>query len=390
MGSQIVLRLCVGVFRRREARETLDDGCGLRQLAPITGKGIMSNIEESLRAIAERVKSHSSTMATEEAVKTAVVLPFLRALGYDVFDPTEVVPEFTADAVGKKGEKVDYAINIQNEIRILIECKPISVALDKRHLDQLYRYFSVTAAKFAILTNGRTFNFYTDLEAPNKLDTRPFLVFDVTDFNSSILSELKKFEKGSFDVTAILATAERLKYTSGVKQIIAKLIEEPSEEFVRMVSSGVYEGRMTSQAREMFTGVVRTAFREVVMDTVKSRLSSALADTEEVIEKIDEPIEEEPEVVTSEEEREGYMIVKAIVRDTISPKRVVMRDQKSYCGILIDNNNRKPLARLWFNRSVKYIGLFDGDAEERLIVDSLDQIYEYSDRLRATAKKCAE
>lgn len=240
------------------------------------------------------------------------------------------------------------------------------------------------------MTNGRTFNFYTDLEAPNKLDTRPFFVFDVTDFNSGILSELKKFEKGSFDVTAILATAERLKYTSGVKQIIAKLIEEPSEEFVRMVSSGVYEGRMTSQAREMFTGVVRTAFREVVMDTVKSRLSSALADTEQVIEQIDEPVEEEPEVVTSEEEREGYMIVKAIVRDTISPKRVVMRDQKSYCGILIDNNNRKPLARLWFNRSVKYIGLFDGETEERLIVDSLDQIYEYSDRLRLTAKKYAE
>lgn len=135
----------------------------------------MSTIEESLRAISERVKSHSSTMATEEAVKTAVVLPFLRSLGYDVFDPTEVVPEFTADAVGKKGEKVDYAIKIDNEIRILIECKPISVSLDKKHLDQLYRYFSVTNAKFAILTNGRTFNFYTDLDAPNKLDTRPFL-----------------------------------------------------------------------------------------------------------------------------------------------------------------------------------------------------------------------
>ncbi|MCQ1850003.1 type I restriction endonuclease [Neorhizobium galegae] len=134
----------------------------------------MNTIEESLRAIAERVKSHSSTMATEEAVKTAVVLPFLRALGYDVFDPTEVVPEFIADAVGKKGEKVDYAIKMDGEIRILIECKPISVPLDKKHLDQLYRYFSVTSAKFAILTNGRTFNFYTDLDAPNKLDVRPF------------------------------------------------------------------------------------------------------------------------------------------------------------------------------------------------------------------------
>lgn len=347
----------------------------------------MSTIEESLRAISERVKSHSSTMATEEAVKTAVVLPFLRALGYDVFDPTEVVPEFTADAVGKKGEKVDYAIKIDNEIRILIECKPVSVALEKKHLDQLYRYFSVTNAKFAILTNGRTFNFYTDLEAPNKLDTRPFLVFDVTDFNAGVVSELRKFEKSAFDVSAILATAERLKYTSGVKQQISKLIEEPSEDFVRLVVNGIYEGRLTAQVKEMLTGVVRAAFREVIMDTVKSRLSSALADTEEVIEKIDEPVHEEPEVVTTDEEREGYMIVKAIVRDTISPQRVVMRDQKSYCGILVDNNNRKPLARLWFNRSVKYIGLFDGEDEERLIVDSLDKIYDYSDRLRAAARK---
>ncbi|UWU25856.1 type I restriction enzyme HsdR N-terminal domain-containing protein (plasmid) [Rhizobium sp. CB3060] len=349
----------------------------------------MSSIEESLRAIAERVKSHSSTMATEEAVKTAVVLPFLRALGYDVFDPSEVVPEFTADAVGKKGEKVDYAIKLDNQIRILIECKPISVALERKHLDQLYRYFSVTDAKFAILTNGRTFNFYTDLEAPNKLDARPFLVFDISDVQSGILSELRKFEKATFDVSNILATAERLKYTSGIKQVISKLIEEPSEEFVKMVSHDVYEGRITAPVRELLTGVVRTAFREVIMDTVKSRLSNALAETQEVIENIDAPVAEDPEVITTEEEVEGYMIIKAIVRETISAKRVVMRDAKSYCAILIDNNNRKPLARLHFNRAVKYIGLFDGENEERLIVDTLDQIYEYTDRLRATAQKYA-
>lgn len=349
----------------------------------------MSTVEESLRAIAERVKSHSSTMATEEAVKTAVVLPFLRSLGYDVFDPTEVVPEFTADAVGKKGEKVDYAIKIDGEIRILIECKPISVQLDKKHLDQLFRYFTVTNAKFAILTNGRTFNFYTDLEATNKLDTRPFFVFDLTDFNAGILSELRKFEKGSFDVSAILATAERLKYTSGVKQEISKLIEDPTEEFVRLVSRSVYDGQMRAQAKEMFTGIVRAAFREVIMDSVKNRLSSALADTQEVIQNIEEPTEDEPEVVTTDEEREGYMIVKAIVRDTIDSKRIAMRDAKSYCAMLVDNNNRRPLARLWFNRSVKYIGLFDGETEDRTIIDSLDQIYDHSERLRATARRYA-
>lgn len=350
----------------------------------------MTSLEESLRTLSERVKSHSSTMATEEAVKTAVVLPFLRALGYDVFDPHEVIPEFTADAVGKKGEKVDYAIQIDGDIRILIECKPIATTLEKKHLDQLFRYFTVTKAKFAILTNGRTFNFYTDLEEPNKLDIRPFLIFDISDIQPTTLSELRKFEKAAFNVDAILATAERLKYTSGIKQIIARLIEEPTEDFVRLVAADVYEGRLTAPVKEMLTGVVRAAFREVIMDTVKNRLTSALADTQEVVEKIEEPVAEDPEVVTTPEEIEGYMIVKAIVRDTIAAKRVHMRDAKSYCAVLIDDNNRRPLARLHFNRAVKYIGLFDGEAEERLIIDSLDQIYDHSARLRATAAKYAQ
>jgi hypothetical protein len=326
-------------------------------------------------------------MVTEEAVKTAVVLPFLRALGYDVFDPSEVIPEFTADAVGKKGEKVDYAIKINGEIRILIECKPITTKLDKIHLSQLYRYFSVTDAKFAILSNGRTFNFYTDLIAPNKLDERPFLTFDLSDLQGQLIGELKKFAKTDFNVEGILASAERLKYTSGVKQEISRLIDEPSEDFIKLVAGHVYEGRLTQPVREMLAGVVKTAFREVIMDSVKSRLSSALADTEQVIEKLDAPVEEEDELVTTEEETEGYMIVKAIVREVLKPSRVHIRDAKSYCAVLVDNNNRKPLARLHFNRSVKYVGLFDGEVEDRVIINTLDDIYDHTDRLKATASK---
>lgn len=347
------------------------------------------SIEEQIRLLSERVRSHSSSMATEEAVKTAVVLPFLRALGYDVFNPSEVVPEFTADAVGKKGEKVDYAIKIDGEIRILIECKPITTNLDKVHLAQLFRYFTVTSAKFAILTNGRAFHFHTDLEEPNKLDTRPFLTFDLSDMQPHLFTELKKFEKSGFDVGGILATAERLKYTSALKGAISKQIEEPSEEFVRMISAGLYEGRFTAQVKEQFTGLVRSAFREVIRDSVKSRISSALADTEQVAEEIESGVDEE-EIVTTEEEREGYMIVKAIVRDTIKPHRVVMRDAKSYCAVLVDNNNRKPLTRLHFNRAIKYISLFDSDKEERIQIETLDHIYDYTDRLRATAAKYAE
>lgn len=347
------------------------------------------SLEENLRLLSERVRSHSSSMATEEAVKTAVILPFLRALGYDVFNPSEVVPEFTADVVGKRGEKVDYAIAVDDEIRILIECKPITTNLDKVHLAQLFRYFSVTTAKFAILTNGRTFHFHTDLEEPNKLDTRPFLTFDLSDMQPHLFIELKKFEKSGFDVGGILATAERLKYTSALKGAINKQIEEPSEEFVRMISAGLYEGRFTAHVKEQFTNLVRSAFREVIRDSVKSRISSALADTEQAVDEIESGVSED-EIVTTEEEIEGYMIVKAIVRDTIKPQRVVMRDAKSYCAVLIDNNNRKPLTRLHFNRAIKYISLFDGDKEDRVQIESLDHIYDYSERLRATAAKHAD
>lgn len=257
------------------------------------------SIEQSLAILSERVRSNSSAMATEEAVKTAVVLPFFHALGYDVFNPNEMVPEFTADAVGKKGEKVDYAIKLDNEIRILVECKPITTNLDKVHLAQLFRYFTVT-----------------------------------------------------------------------------------------MVSVGLYEGRFTSAIRDQFTALVKAAFRDVIRDSVATRLSTALAVTEQAHE--DPVVETEEEIVTTEEEREGYMIVKAIAREVVKSSRIFMRDARSYCAVLIDNNNRKPLARLHFNRSIKYLGLFDGEKEERLKIDSLDQIYDYSDRIRATASRYAE
>lgn len=346
------------------------------------------SVEEKLRVLADRIRTHSSAMLTEEAVKTAVVLPFLASLDYDVFNPDEVIPEFTADAVGKKGEKVDYAIKIGGEIRILIECKPITTNLDRTHLAQLYRYFSVTNAQFAILTNGRTFHFHTDLIAPNKLDERPFLSFDLSDLQQPLIAELKKFAKGEFDIARILETARRLNHTLTIKKAIVQLMESPPEELVRMVTTDLYTGRFTAQVREQFAPIVKAAFRDIIRESVQSRLSTALAETEEP-EVLDSSPDEEA-IVTTDEEKEGFMIVRAIVRDILKPSRVVMRDQKSYCGILVDNNNRRPLARLHFNRSAKYIGLFDGEKEDRVRIDSLDEIYDFAERLRRTSRTYAD
>ncbi|HDZ73505.1 MAG TPA: restriction endonuclease [Aurantimonas coralicida] len=348
------------------------------------------SFDEKLRSLSDRLRNHSSSMATEEAVKTAVVLPFLSALGYDVFNPAEVIPEFTADAVGKKGERVDYAIQIDGSIRILIECKPITCILEKQHLAQLYRYFSVTDAKFAILTNGRTFQFHTDLEAPNRLDDRPFLTFDLSELNANLLPELSKFAKEGFDVDGVLQSANRLKYTSALKRTIANLIDDPTEDFVRLVSADLRDGHFTATVKAQFTPLVRSAFREMIRDMVQNRITSALESSNTVdAEPEDVPVDED-EVVTTDEEKEAFMIIRAIAREVIPPSRVHMRDQKTYCGILIDNNNRKPLARLWFNRATQYLGLFDGEKEDKVRIETLDHIYEYTDRIRATAQRYVE
>lgn len=348
----------------------------------------MSDLLTQLQTIANRIDEHGETISTEEAAKTSVVLPLLQALGYDVFDPSEVIPEFTADTVGKKGEKVDYAIRLGGEIRILVECKSLTTRLEKNHLSQLYRYFSVTDAKFAILTNGRRFEFYTDLEAPNRLDARPFFIFDLLDHSAASVGELEKFAKPAFDIERILATAERLKYVSATKQFLRKEMEDPCDDLVKIVCSAVYDGRLTGSVRDLLSAAIRTAYKEIMRDEVRSRLSTALRSSADV--DLDPDDKEVSEIETTQEEIEGTMTIKAIVRGTLDSKRVGLRDSKSYCAVLVDDNNRKPLARLHFNRSQKYVGLFDGSKEDRVPIDDLDQIYGLSDRLIATAARYVE
>ncbi len=351
----------------------------------------MSGIESAILQLADRIQKHSETIQTEEAVKTSVVLPFLQALGYDVFDPTEVVPEFTADTIGKKGEKVDYAIVRDGEVSILIECKGLSTQLNEKHLAQLYRYFSVTNARFAVLTNGREYRFFTDLEESHRLDKRPFFIFDLLDYSPSTLSELIKFAKSAFDVQNILLQAERLKYVSAIKRVLENWMDEPSEGLVRLVASEVSEARLTQQVRETIRTATSAAFRELIRDRVRTRLTTALeepADEGIVEEPVPTSDEAEHGVETTQVEVEGWLTIKAILRDSVAPARIAMRDAKTYCAILLDNNNRKPLARLHFNGIKKqFISFFDGEKEERIEVATLNDLFAYSDRLKATVAK---
>lgn len=359
-------------------------------------------IAERAQALAMKIRQQKASIETEEATKNAFVMPFIgNVLGYDVFDPTEVIPEFTADVCTKKGEKVDYAIAVGGQVQVLVEVKKIGDPLRLEHASQLFRYFSATKARIAILTNGESYEFYTDLDAPNLMDSKPYLVLDFSNIDETLLPELAKLAKDTFDLESVISAAGELKYVGQLKRILAAQFKQPEDEWVRFLTTRVYDGSFTQKVREQFLPLVEKASRQFLNEQVNDRLKNALvvSDPEpsaaegagETGGALVEPEDngQRGDVVTTEEELEGFRVVRAIVCSEVSVDRIVARDNKSYFGVILDDNNRKPIARLWFNRTKKkYLGVFDEQKiETRIPIGDTGDIYLHADQLRKTVAR---
>lgn len=357
---------------------------------------------DALQALSARIETQLAHVQTEEATKNALILPFINALGYNVFDLTEVVPEYNADASMsglKKGEKVDYVIKRGDEVLMLIECKTAGADLKREHASQLLRYFHVTNARVGVLTNGLWYRFYSDLDEPNKMDRRPFLEVDMTNIDEGAVAELKQLAKGHFNVDELVGKARELKDLRALRNEVAAEFENPSEELVRLLAGRVNGGgRFTASVRDHYTALTRTALAQYVSDRVSARLQSAIqaetsggaatvADMDASVPEAPVTLADKPGVDTTEEEREGFLIVRGILREVVDPARIAHRDVQSYFGVLLDDNNRKPICRLHFGTARKFVELFDGEASERVEIADLGGIYALADRLKATVSK---
>lgn len=339
---------------------------------------------EKIKELSQRVSSLKDNVLTEEATKHSFIMPFISALGYDIFNPTVVIPEFTADISKKKNEKVDYAIMYNNQPLILIEAKSHTENLDI-YATQLERYFTVTECRFAILTNGIEYRFFTDLEKPNKMDTTPFFTFNILNIKDRDLKELEKFISSNLDIDKILASAENKKYVSAIKNIFKEEVKNPSEDFVRLFASRLTDKPLRQNIMDEFKAYVKTAFSEIVTDmaqdkinSLKSKLTVEIDGNNEEAEKT----EEDNGIITTEEEIQGFFIVKSILAEKIDLDRIAARDTKSYFGILLDDNNRKWIARLYFNTKQKYLSLHIEDKqEEKYPIEKLQDIYNFKDKL---------
>lgn len=349
------------------------------------------DFKDQIKQIGERVTKLKEQIQTEEATKTALIMPFIQCLGYDVFNPSEVVPEYITDIGTKKGEKIDYAIFNDGLITILIECKHWNQNLSL-HDNQLLRYFHVSKAKFGVLTNGIVYKFYSDLVEPNKMDEKPFLEFDITDMRENEIEELKKFHKSYYNLESIVNTASELKYTSELKNLIKNELANPTENFVKHFAKQVYPSVITSKVLDQFTSLTKKSIQQHISDIITERLKTALNKEVESVTKtaelevVEPSITKESNIETTVEEMEGFYIVKAILRQKVEGQRIVYRDAQTYFSIILDDNNRKVICRLYLNGKKKYIGTFNEQkVEQKTEIMSLDEIYKFSTELTAIA-----
>ena len=359
----------------------------------------MLELKAKVISLSERVSTLTSSISTEEATKQAFVVPFIMALGYDVFNPLEVVPEYTADVGTKKGEKVDYAILKDNTPLIIIECKKCEHVLNATDYSQLYRYFATTEAKIAILTNGVQYQFYTDLEKANLLDSTPFLELDLSKKETVRYDELFKLSKDHFDLQGLLSSASTLKYTHAIKQLVAEEFKTPSDDFTKFFASKVHEGRVTANILSEFKSIVAEAIKQHINRTINDHIKDLMIRVDDVPETksssaldissyMSKKQQDNDKIETTEEEVQAFQELLNILYGHVDAKRIVWRDVVTYFGVLLDDNNRKPICRFHFNTGNKYISLFDSSdrQQEKIQIDSIADIKMYAGRLLNTVK----
>lgn len=341
---------------------------------------------DKLKEFSKRVSKLKKNISTEEATKTSIVLPLFQLLGYDVFNPFEFVPEYTADTGTKKGEKVDYAIIKNTDPVIIIEVKPINTDLSTKHINQLFRYFTVTKARFGILTNGLIYKFYSDLEEPNKMDLTPFFEINLLDLKENSISELKKFQKENFDMKGILNSASELKYTSLLKNAIIEQFNDPSEQFVRALIKNIYSGVKTQAVIDKFKDLVIIAMNEYISELLNDKIQNAI--TSSVLQEPAEKqtlAEKEPTFLSEEIETLDF-IKKMLNIDNISYKKT-----SRYAYMHISDSQYKWICRISIRQDNKLFTLHkfnNTDYETEYFFDDVNLLNQIQPLIMDTYQKC--
>lgn len=352
---------------------------------------------DDLARHAEQIKQRMPYIRGEEATKHALVIPLLQVLGYDIFNPLEVQPEYVADFARKKSsgqlEKIDYAIFLNGAPAIFIECKAVDAKLDT-HDGQLARYFNATpSVRVAILTNGVRLRVFGDLQQPNMMDPAPWLDVDLLSPKAAEIDALRRFRKVDFSGDEIMSLAEEMVYFNAMTGFLGTQLRDPSEAFVRFVAGEIgAANRVTAKVVERMAPILRKAIQAAIVEHVAKSFAPATTTEPQPKEATTGDSERSPTVgtastevdaeavrsgiVTTAEELQAFEQIAAWIREVHANAAVNYRDSKSYFT-LNQGNTRKWFVRFNVQKEPFWLALRHVRADEaRQMAPGLDIVEE--------------
>lgn len=344
----------------------------------MTRDEVLAKVEQNVGGLAIHIQRSAPKCKTEEAAKHALVLPFLQhVLGWNIIDPDELIPEFTADIGIKKGEKVDYALLKNGRIAFIIECKMPGAKLEKEHASQLYRYFNtLTPCRIAVLTDGVRYLFYTDTDNPNILDDSPFLTVDFSRRETIMIDELAQFSRELFNPDDISKIAVQIKYAENVRAYLIRQLDSPNEEFVKMlINASDGNAKYSAKNADVMKTIVKRALESMIDGRVQQALKTAQVGESKSQAEPEVPQQPNKEIITTAEEWEGFYTVRALLHEVVSPDRVTFKDTLNYFNVLLDGKTTQQICRFYFNGARKYVGLFTEQGEVKKEINSLADLY---------------
>lgn len=282
------------------------------------------DFKDSILRLADRIKKQKDAIQTEEGTKNAFIMPMIAVLGYDIFNPFEVVPEMDCDLT-KKGDKLDYAIMKDERAILLIECKHCKQNLNL-HSAQLSKYYAASNARFGVLTNGVEYRFYTDLDKANIMDEKPFLAIDLLNLSDADIDQLRKFCKSSYNESEILCTAKELQIAIQIRDILNRNIQSPGDEFTRYFVKCINEGKSSQKLIEQYKPIVKKTIESIINDTISSQMKISVqnVDTTDIRDDINE------NTTITQERLDAYNIIKDILRDKYDVNEISYTSFKGY------------------------------------------------------------
>ncbi len=386
---------------------------------------------EEIAKVADRVRKNADLVVGEQATKQQLILPFLQALGYDIWEPSEVIPESISSFASKTKaghlDKVDYAIAINGTIVMLVEAKARNEKPEIHH-GQLKKYFDAkVSAKVGICTNGIEYRFFTDLRDENLMDKEPFFIFNIFDYQPNDLEVLKLFHRDNFDTFAIKIEAEEMIFVKGMAVLIGNLLKDPSDELIRFLMGeltkfdGGYaiDGKITSKKIEQFKPIAKKAIQTCLLELMTRSLTqemqqpSSLATlptpSDSTLDDNDsEPDESDSKIVTTEEELAAFEKLKAIAgTSTAYQFEINHKDTISYFGVNLEGKTTwwflrfylTPKKKSFITRlsleeiqplaagfEVQEVSASLGDAASRVVISDISDL----DKLEPLLLKCYE